>query len=123
VMSYQQPGGTPMNRTAARSIVTVDATAEQVDRSIARHVTSNGLDAEHYGRTVGGCVGCARRNAVTAVASIRREGADRHAVVYRHGNEFVALDLDEPFASIVDDLYDLGLDSNAAEDEAWRLVQ
>ena len=104
------------------TIITADATRQEVDRSMARHSLSNGPSAEHAGITVPGCVGCEWRFASLEVASIRREGAHRNAALYRTGNTFVAIDLDGPFIDIVDSLFHAGLDSERAEDEAWRLV-
>lgn len=58
-----------------------------------------------------------------AVAEVRALHDLGHAAtLYTHDGRSIALDLDASAGDVVDDLLDLGLDLERAEDEALRLI-
>lgn len=61
-----------------------------------------------------------RDEAIAAVNALHAEG--QAATLYSHAGRYVALDLDAPIVDVTDALFDLGLDTERAEDEALRLV-
>lgn len=64
-----------------------------------------------------------RPTAVAEVRALRDAGHNTALYSYSGRGRYVALDLDAPIVEIVDALDELGLDAEAAEDEALRLVR
>jgi len=62
-----------------------------------------------------------RTGAVNAARKLHDRG--RAATVADHNGVFIALDLDRTVVEIKEALFDLGLGSDAAKTEAWRLIR